>query len=528
MLTTPRREGHRGRIEWSAVPVHPLLAAAYPVVFLFATNAAEQVTLDPLWSALAIAVGGAAVAFAVAVVVARDWHRGALIATVLVIGFFGYGHAWNAAVGVLDSQWPLIGAWGLLVLIGLYAAWRFGRRARAATRALNVVAAIALLLNVWSLAGGMVTVASILPPADSVTTVQLDPPDPEDLPDVYYVILDRYAGSTTLAETYDFDNEPFLTALEERGFDVPRHAHANYIKTPFSLASSLSMELLDPQALRAEAESDEDRRPIHRALGDHLAVPVALKELGYRYIHVSNWWTPTATNVDADRTFHYEGQDEFSTVLAQTTLLRAFTEPEAAPTDPWDWRVLRGHSQYALERLDEIPTLAGPKFVFAHLLLPHDPYVFDRDGSFMDREQVAAQGQPESYRRQLSYLNDRMLQMVDNIIAGSGEDAVIVIAADEGPFPERYRASEWGFEWRHATDAELEEKFGILFAMRVPGADLAAEGLHDATTPVNTFRLVFNARFGTDLPLLPDRIWAHEDLNRFYDFFEITDRLRPD
>ena len=84
-------------------------------------------------------------------------------------------------------------------------------------------------------------------------------------------------------------------------------------------------------------------------------MPTALKELGYQYVHVSNWWPPTVTNVDADRTFHYEGQDEFSTVLAQTTLLRAFTEPEAAPTDPWDWRVLREHSLYELDRLDEIP-----------------------------------------------------------------------------------------------------------------------------------------------------------------------------
>ena len=58
----------------------------------------------------------------------RDWYRGALIATVLVIGFFGYGHAWNAAAGVLDNQWPLIGAWALLVAIGLFVAWRFGRR----------------------------------------------------------------------------------------------------------------------------------------------------------------------------------------------------------------------------------------------------------------------------------------------------------------------------------------------------------------------------------------------------------------
>ena len=511
----------------SSLPLHPLLAAAYPVVFLFATNATEQVTLAPLWGPLALAIGGAALVLGLTMLVLRDWHRAALVTTVAVIGFFGYGHAWNAAVLVLDNQWPLIGAWALLAATGLFLAWRAGRWAPTATRVLNVVAAIALLLNAWSVAGTMVAVGAVGPPiGQDLAAIELDPPGSDDLPDVYYIILDRYAGSTALTDTYDFDNEPFLTALEERGFSVARHAHSNYIKTPLSLGSSLNLDYLDAEALARQASSGKDREPAHRLMSERQLVPTALKELGYQYVHVSNWWTPSGTNVDADRTFRYEGQDEFSTVLAQTTLLRAFNEPEAAPTDPFDWRVLRAHTQYALDRLDEIPELPGPKFVFAHLLIPHDPYVFDRDGSFMNRAQVERQGQPESYRRQLGYANDRMLELVENILAGSGDDAVIMIQADEGPFPARYRADEWGFDWRDARDEELEEKFGILYAMRVPGADLDAAGFHDSITPVNTFRIIFNARFGTDLPLLPDRTWAHEDLSHFYDFFEVTDRLR--
>jgi hypothetical protein len=525
MLAAQRRAGQPRRIDWSSLPVHPLLAAAYPVVFLFATNAADQVTLDPMWGPLAMAVGGAAVVLALTTLALRDWHRAALLTTVLVAAFFGYGHAWNAAASFLDNQWPLIGAWALLVGIGLFVAWRSAGWARTASRALNLIAAIALLLNAWSVAGAMVAIGAVDPPRHDLTELELSPADPSDLPDVYYIILDRYAGSTALTETYQFDNEPFLTALEARGFNVARHAHANYIKTPLSLASSLNLDYLDVDALKAQATEGKDREPIHRVLRDHLVVPTALKELGYQYIHVSNWWTPSATNVDADRTFRYEGQDEFSTVLAQTTLLRAFNEPETAPTDPWDWRVLREHTRYALDRLDEIPTLPGPKYVFAHLLIPHDPYVFNADGTFTGREQVERLGQPESYRRQLSYANTRMLRLVDEILAESGPDAVIMLQADEGPFPARYRADEWGFDWRQAHDEELEEKFGILYAMRVPGADLEAAGFHDRMTPVNTFRLIFNARFGTHLPLLPDRSWAHEDLYHFYDFFEITDRL---
>ncbi|MCA1588769.1 MAG: hypothetical protein LC744_09065 [Chloroflexi bacterium] len=104
---------------------------------------------------------------------------------------------------------------------------------------------------------------------------------------------------------------------------------------------------------------------------------------------------------------------------------------------------------------------------------------------------------------------------------------MILLQADEGPFPAPYAKDEWGFRWLEATDAQLEEKFGILFAMHVPGADLDAAGFQDSMTPVNAWRVIFNARFGTDLAMLPDRVWAHLSLYQFFDFFEITDRLRP-
>jgi hypothetical protein len=507
-----------------SLPVHPLLVAAYPVIFLFATNAQEQVTLAPLWLPLAVAVGGAAVVLLVQYAVVRDWHLAALSTTVLVIGFFGYGHVWNSVGAHLPSQWPLIAVWLLIVVLALYAVWRLRRWAPGATAGLNAAAAILLLLNAWGMTQAVVAVGATTPVEAEASEFALAPANPRDLPDVYYLVPDRYAGVTALSEVYGWDNEPFLRALEDRGFAVARTAHANYIKTALSVASTLAADHLDAGALAAEQESGRDTEPIHRRLRQRLAVPAALKELGYQYIQVSSWWGPTSTNDDADRVFRYEGQDEFSAVLGQTTLLRAVTEPEAAPDDPWDWRVLREHALYELDVLKQVPEIPGPKFVFGHLPIPHPPYVLDVDGSFMDRPQVQAQGERESYIRQLQFTNDQLLEVIDRIIA-SDPDAVILLQSDEGPFPLEYARDEWGFRWRDATDEQLEEKFGILSAFRVPGADLEAAGWHDSITPVNSWRVIFNARFGTDLRMLPDRSWAHESLYRFFEFFEITDRL---
>ena len=102
----------RRRLELvTSLPLHPLLAAAYPVVFLFATNAAEQISPQPLWIPLALSVGAAAAILVVLGLLLGDWQRAGLLTTVLVIGFFGYGHAWNAAAPFLPTQWLLIIAW---------------------------------------------------------------------------------------------------------------------------------------------------------------------------------------------------------------------------------------------------------------------------------------------------------------------------------------------------------------------------------------------------------------------------------
>ena len=180
-MLTRRRLG--GQSDVGAFPFYALLAAAYPVVFLFAANAAEQFSLDPLWVPLALAVTGTALVLAILWAVTRDPYRAGLLTLVLVIGFFGYGHAWNAAAEELDSQWPFLIAWLLAIGILFFAAWRIPHAAaRRVSRFLNVALVLLLVINVWSLGTTMASVATADDPltGDGVD-VHLQPADPDDL-----------------------------------------------------------------------------------------------------------------------------------------------------------------------------------------------------------------------------------------------------------------------------------------------------------------------------------------------------------
>ncbi len=112
----------------------------------------------------------------------------------------------------------------------------------------------------------------------------------------------------------------------------------------------------------------------------------------------------------------------------------------------------------------------------------------------------------------MRFTNASLLALVDRLHAGPPESwPIIVIAADEGPFPDRYAEDEDHFQWLEAQPEELLGKFSILSAISVPGVDRAGledAGFSDDMTLVNLFRIVFNAAFDADLPMLPHRNWV--------------------
>ena len=276
---------------------------------------------------------------------------------------------------------------------------------------------------------------------------------------------------------------------------------------------------------RDAARSPRSRRPIYSALRQRRAVPATLKALGYEYIHVGSFWEPTATNVDADRTLRYEEGGEFSSALWSTTLL-SMLGPQPVTHDPGepvvDPAAQREHTLFQFDVVAEAARRPGPTFVFSHFLVPHPPYVFDVDGSMPTEEESAARSVDEQYLLQLEWTGRRIIELVDTMLeAPAAEQPIIIVQADEGPFPDAYGADELSFRWDRATDAELQEKFGILNAYHIPGVDPEAAGLSPAVSPVNSFRVVFNAYFGTDLPLLPDEIYIFDQQSNLYDLHTI-------
>ena len=122
-VTTPEPRPASRRERW--VAWHPLLFAAYPVLFLWSQNLGEARANDVL-PLLVMIVAAAAVALAILTLVFRDARRAALIVTPAVVGLLMYGHVANVVGPAHLRSLVQQAGWALLVVLGLVAALRLG------------------------------------------------------------------------------------------------------------------------------------------------------------------------------------------------------------------------------------------------------------------------------------------------------------------------------------------------------------------------------------------------------------------
>jgi hypothetical protein len=330
--------------------------------------------------------------------------------------------------------------------------------------------------------------------------------------DIYYVVLDRYGSERAFEVGFGIDNSDFIEWLRGRGFDVANDARANYVSTPLALGTSLAMTGIDDIASQVGPDYRTLAPVVERVRNSR--VGAFMQDQGYDYIHLGTWFDPTRVSGIADRSYAPRGHQSLATVAVDSSVMGValrWLDPE------WSYDAMHADAaEYAFDLLDRLVDEPGPKFVFAHILMPHPPYVFLEDGTF-------APGSA-TLESQLRYTNSRVREFVSKAVRGpQSERPIVILQADEGPYPTRYELDTNGFDWADASDAEIATKFGILSALYLPG-EAGIEPLPPTLSPVNTFREVLRRYFGIALESLPDKSYASPYL-RPYDLTDVTAQL---
>lgn len=440
----------------------PFLVAVAPAFYIWSLNAA-QVTLGEATVAVLAAATVAAVLLGVCRIVTSRLERAAFAAAVLLVPIVTFGVQLDPVPQPTVLRWPL-----LLANVAAVATVLIATRRRDVTTWARF-ATVGVALFIGTTIPGIVSDLWI-GPTSAAAGEQGGTGGGED---VYYIVLDGYGRDDVLAEM-GFDNGPFLAELAERGFQIATDAHSNYAMTGPSLASALNMRYLD---------ADEDPIPLLQ----RPRVVDEMRDRGYEIVHVATPWHGTRYAPMADRVIGAAPLGEFTMVVFRATLPGRFVH----------LTTIADAHRAALDGLAGVAEDPDPTFTFAHILLPHPPWVFDRDGTVVESwgSLGGAWDDPSAYLEQVEYVNGELLRILDAV----GPEAHVVIQGDHGP---AFRAD--------APD-RVAERMSILAAYRI-GSDVPA-----SMTPVNTFRVLL------ELPTLPDRsFYSWTDIEGFV---EVTDEL---
>ncbi len=494
-------------------PVHPFLFAAYAVLFLYSENLADVLLVD-IGKPITTAVLQAIVAFSSATLLLRSYRRGAVVATALLIAWYGFGHAAPILADAGLDERRQIGVWLVVIAAAIAYAVLARRSLPKVTALLNIFAAVLVAFTLVAIVPYEATRATRSVAA--VETALASAGGPAPTRDVYYIVFDRYGSADAIETAFGITDNDLYDWLEQYGFQVQQDSHANYRATDFSLAATLNMTYLDDLTDTIGRDSG-DRTPAQAMLRGH-QVGQEFQAMGYRYVHLGSWYGPTSSIPWADENVTDDVTSEFDSVLRDTTMAPAIERAQggekAAPT------FFERHGDIPLFQFRQLTRLAsapGPKFSFAHILLPHDPYVFRPDGTRYTEDEVGGMDEAALYAGQLAYLNTRIKALVETLTAGGDEaDPIIILQGDEGPLACR------SVDCPGDDPRYFAIRFGNLNAMYLPGVDAVVP---EDLSPVNTFRFLFRAAYGQDLELLPDRSFTWPDNDHIYDFRDVTDEI---
>lgn len=467
--------------------LHPLLFALYLTISAYG----EVRPLGNPWEAAALAPLMLLLAWGLMKGLRRllkNPDKAALLSTLLLFTLFLAGGIQNALKALFDSPlWRLLvksPGFNILFLLLTAVLASLLIRTKRNLQALNQ----AVLIGVSSLL--LVSLATLATDRrDAIWQANVKPP-PVCLesrgrpPDIYYFILDCYTSLDSLRDFWGYDSAEFVDFLRKNNFLINTSAKTEFRKTLYCLSSRLNMNY--PPAAFANWDSRYNRNTLTSII-EHSAGPALLRAAGYRIVNLS------MTDLGPERApYPMEFNLCFRSVplmFLERSILSPLNATYGQQVENAGARSLADSRSQLFHDLEAVVAEASdkPRFVFAHVMMTHPPFVFNRDGTLHELIKEKDCADNGIYLDQLIYSTRILTRAVSNILEKAAQPPVIVIQGDHG-----YRGM------RGKAKHQDRQPSSILSAILLPGAK-ADDALLDIR-PVNTLRLVFNHTFDAGLP----------------------------
>jgi len=499
-----------------SIIVHPFLFALYPVLFLFSFNIQLVSPEEIILPAIVIIL----ISFGIWIVLSlllKNYKKAGMIVSLGLVLFFLYGHIYNVIGNFINDDAILSHVFLLSLFItifgvGTYFFIKTKKKLDNITKIVNVIAISLVGLSLVNVGMYYIDESNSEDFLIQENEVNLTTNTNENnYPDIIYLLFDGYSGYTTLKEYVDFDNQEIIDFLTDQGFYVAEKSYSNYPWTRVSIPSILNMDYMHYQA--DELGKDLKDRKVLAELLNNNKVMEHLKSKGYTIYNFNTNWSPTSKIKAADITLCQK--DEYSVSELEIMIVRtSMLNPIHVQFFAGDKRDITMCIFSTLATILDRPE--DPKFVFAHILLPHQPYIFGPNGEPVVPNSINLDSKgwsQEAYLNQLQFANKKIKELIPNLV-NTNDPPIIIFQSDHGM---RYGKLNWG----NPHEDGLKQRFTNFLAYYLP--DKGRDMLLESSTPVNTFRILFNSYLGDNFELLEDRMFGSRfnSMKNFTDYSEV-------
>lgn len=510
--------------------ITPLLFSVYPVIFLYTHNI-ELLTLGQLQGPLLIAILLAALTFIVWKLILNENIKASLAAIGVLVLFWNYALLFS---GINDffklNHWHvlplLLFIYGNLVYLICILSKRFDF-----DNLHKIVLAVVSVLIIFNLINMIpeeikkyqITAQKEVHQEIGKKTVS------KNYPDIYLIILDEYASLDTIKEEWGYNNSTFGQFLKDKGFYVTEKSEHRYLRTTMSVPSLLNVEYMTPSFSKNDILSFlfQKKKPkgtssfeelkkisstdqINKWNNNYLINFLKLKNYRITTLEGISQHYPTFALKNIDFLFSYQDAIEskfnaslsgpFYKLLIEKSIISVF-----------DWiniaNKLHNINYYGtkaiINYLKTETKQDGPEFVYAHIMCPHNPYIFDRDGNYVSYNFEIKKEEDYNYMLPNEELNKAYLEQyiyitneIKNVVNhkfnnGNPTNKIIIIQNDHGPRPHELYLKD------------KTQSFKAFNAVYFPDGDYA--DLYENIAPINTLRVILNKYFGEEFEMLEDR-----------------------
>jgi hypothetical protein len=259
------------------------------------------------------------------------------------------------------------------------------------------------------------------------------------------------------------------------------------------VAAMLSMGYLDDVASRAGTR--HDRGAVEQVI-DESSVIRALVARGYQFTLLSSGYEVLEHHPSAsDGVFGPTWFGEFESYVFRRSPFRML------PVGALTYLPHRARTRQLLAMLEAFQPGPGPRYVLAHVLVPHPPFVFDASGRsqtppglFTVADGNGFAGSPEAYRAGYAAQARFALETIELLADRLGRlprPPILIVNGDHG--------SGLGYNQVSPLDGQTAGRMAPFIAVGGPIDRRSPPG-----SPVNIYRWLFSSAFGARLPPLPD------------------------